>query len=54
MARRFVVFPVPVGMSPEDAWAEIEVFGMLAEGRIVTEDGEGGCWAVMEFEVDQP
>lgn len=52
MPKRFVVFPVPDGMSPEEAWAEIEVFGMLAEGRIVTPDGTGGSWACWELEVD--
>lgn len=42
------IIPVPDGMTPEQAFAEIRVFGNLAEGRTVTEDGQGGYWAVVE------
>lgn len=51
-SRRVHVFPVPDGMTPEQAWAEIEVFGKLAEGRSVGENGEGGSWAVLVLEDD--
>lgn len=45
------VFPVPDGMTPEEAWAEISVFGHLyPEGREVSEEGDGGMWTVMEVE----
>lgn len=43
------VIPVPDGYTPEQAWAEIEVFGHLW-GRAVSEDGDGGCWAVIEVD----
>lgn len=50
------VIPVPDGMTPDEALAEIQVFGQLAEGRSVTNDGEGGCWAVVivpdDYEVE--
>lgn len=42
--------PVPDGMTPEEAFAEIRIFGELAEGRVVKEDGTGGCWAVIQCE----
>lgn len=40
------VIPVPYGMTPDEAFEEIRIFGHLMEGREVAEDGEGGCWAV--------
>ena len=40
--------PVPDGMDPMEAFTEIRIFGQLAEGKEVGEDGSGGSWAVVE------
>lgn len=49
--RHVHVIPVPDGMDPLDAFEEIRIFGELAEGRVVQEDGTGGCWATIECQV---
>lgn len=46
------VIPVPDGMTPDEAWHEIRLFGMLLDGKQVTEDGVGGKWAVIEEDDD--
>jgi hypothetical protein len=46
------VIPVPDGMTPDEALDEIKVFGHLAEGREVSELGEGGTWATIEETVE--
>lgn len=42
------VIPVPDGMTPDEALAEIRLFGRLQEGRTVDEGGTGGHWVVIE------
>lgn len=39
------VIPVPEGMTPDDAWAEIAIMGALVEPVIAPV-----CWAVIEVD----
>lgn len=39
--------PVPEGMTPREAWDEINTVGQLV-CQTVEEDGTGGSWAVVE------
>ena len=42
------VIPVPRGMSPDDAWAEIQVFGRIVEHRWWHRFTRRCRWAVVE------
>lgn len=44
------VIPVPTGMTVDEAWHEIRLFGMLLDGKRVEEDGTGGRWAVVSID----
>lgn len=46
------VIPVPDGMTVDEAWQQIRLFGKLLEGRGVGPNGEGGQWAVVDCGVD--